>query len=156
MVCPLTMLDDREKRLAALTWPVSGAFGPVVPLIVFALHSEKSMFIAFHALQAALTFVTLIVVAVIAGLAVGDGTALVVLRDGVPGPDTAMPESLRMVMLVVGGYTVAIYIGLIVQSFRFARRAAHGEWASYPVASRLAATLYDVSDIRVPVEQPEA
>ncbi len=150
------MPDDREKRLAALAWAVSGAFGPVVPLIVFALHYKKSKFIAFHALQAALTFVVLIVVAAIAGLAVGGGTAWVVMRDGVPGPETAMPESLRMVLLVVSGFTVAIYLGLIVQSFRFATRAAHGEWATYPVASRFAATLYDVSDIRVPVQQPEA
>ncbi len=151
MVLPPTMLDDREKRLAALAWGVSGAFGPLIPLFVFALNYKRSKFIAFHALQAALSFVSLIVVSLIAGVAVGGWTAVVLLRDGVPGPDTPMPEGIRILMLVAGGLTVAVYLGLIVLSLRFARRAGQGEWVAYPVASRFAATLYDISDIRVPV-----
>ena len=50
------MPDEREKRMAALAWAVSGALGPVIPLVIFALNHKTSKFIAFHALQAAISF----------------------------------------------------------------------------------------------------
>lgn len=137
--------------MAALAWGVSGAFGPVIPLIIFALNYKDSKFIGFHALQAALSFLSMVVAAVVAGLAMGGGTAWVVLRDGMPDDNAAMPESLRIVMLLIGGLTVAVYVGLTLVSLRFAASAIKGEWIRYPLANRLAATLYDVSDIRVPV-----
>ena len=143
------MIDDRDKRLAALAWAVSGAFGPVVPLIIFATNYKKSKFIAFNALQAALTFVVMVLVAVVAGIGAGGGTAWVIMRDGMPGPDTPMPEPLRVVMMLVAGLVIAVYLATIVVSLRLATRVAHGEWVLYPGVNRLAATLYDVSDIRV-------
>ncbi len=145
------MPDDREKRMAALAWALSGAFGPVIPLIIFALSYKTSKFIGFHALQAALSFLSMVAAALVVGLVMGGGTAWVVLRDGVPDANAAMPESLRIVMLLVGGLTVAVYVGLILVSLRFAASAMQGAWIRYPLANRLAATLYDVSDIRVPV-----
>lgn len=148
------MIDDREKRLAALSWAVSGAFGPVVPLVIFAMNYKKSKFIAFHALQAALSFVVMVAVAAVAGIAAGGGTAWVVMRDGMPGPETAMPEPLRVVILLVAGLVIAVYLATIVVSLKFATRAAQGEWVIYPGVNRVAATLYDVSDIRVPKAQP--
>ena len=143
------MIDDREKRLAALAWAVSGAFGPVVPLIIFAMNYKKSKFIGFHALQAALSFVVMVAAAVLAGIGAGGGTAWVVMQDGMPGPDTPMPEPLRVVMLLVAGLIIAVYLATIVVSLKFATRAAQGDWVVYPGVNRLAATLYDVSDIRV-------
>ena len=145
------MADEREKRMAALAWAVSGAFGPVIPLIIFALSYKDSKFVGFHALQAALSFLSMVAAAMFAGLCAGVGTAWVISRDGMPDPNAAMPESLRILTLLVGGLTVAVYIGLILVSLRFAASAIKGEWIRYPVANRLAATLYDVSDIRVPV-----
>jgi len=137
--------------MAALAWAVSGAFGPVIPLIIFALNYKTSKFIGFHALQAALSFLTMVVAAMVVGVVMGGGTAWVVWQDGMPDANAAMPESLRMVMLLAGGLTVAVYVGLVLVSLRFAASAMQGSWIRYPVANRLAATLYDVSDIRVPV-----
>lgn len=148
---PRRMADDREKRMAALAWAVSGAFGPVIPLIIFALNYKTSKFIGFHALQAALSFLSMVAAAMVVGIVMGGGTAWVVLQDGMPDANAAMPESLRLVMLLVGGLTVAVYVGLILVSLRFAASAMQGAWIRYPMANRLAATLYDVSDIRVPV-----
>ena len=149
------MPDESEKRTAALAWAVSGAFGPVVPLIIFALNYKTSKFIGFHALQAALSFLSMVASAMVVGLVMGGGTAWVVLRDGMPDANAAMPEPLRIVMLLVGGLTVAVYVGLVLISLRFAASAMQGAWIRYPLANRLAATLYDVSDIRVPVSRPE-
>ena len=148
------MIDDREKRLAALSWAVSGAFGPVVPLVIFAMNYKTSKFIAFNALQAALTFVVMVAAAVVGGIGAGGGTAWVVMRDGVPGPNTAMPEPLRVVILLAAGLIIAVYLATIVVSLKLATRAAQGEWVVYPGVNRLAATLYDVSDIRVAKPQP--
>jgi|GEM_PF-2072497 len=148
------MTDDREKRLAALAWAVSGVFGPLVPLIIFALNYKKSKFIGFHALQAALSFAVMVTMGMLVGIAMGGGTAIIVLRDGVPDPDAPMPESLRMIMLALGGLTVAVYLATIVISLRIASGASRGEWVRYPLISRFAATLYDVSDIRVAVTKP--
>ncbi len=148
---PRRMADDREKRMAALAWAVSGAFGPVIPLIIFALNYKTSKFIGFHALQAALSFLSMVAAAMVVGIVMGGGTAWVVLQDGMPDANAAMPESLRLVMLLVGGLTVAVYVGLVLVSLRFAASAMQGAWIRYPMANRLAATLYDVSDIRVPV-----
>ena len=152
---PRRMPDEREKRMAALAWAVSGAFGPVIPLVIFALNYKTSKFIAFHALQAAISFLTMVVAAMVAGLGAGGGTAWVVLQDGMPEAGSAMPESLRIVMLMVGGLVLAVYFGLVLVSLRFAASAFQGAWIRYPVANRLAATLYDVSDIRVPVSGPK-
>ncbi|MBV1858361.1 MAG: DUF4870 domain-containing protein [Nannocystaceae bacterium] len=149
------MPDESEKRTAALAWAASGAFGPVVPLIIFALNYKTSKFIGFHALQAALSFLSMVASAMVVGLVMGGGTAWVVLRDGMPDANAAMPEPLRIVMLLVGGLTVAVYVGLVLISLRFAASAMQGAWIRYPLANRLAATLYDVSDIRVPVSRPE-
>jgi len=150
---PRRMADERERRMAALAWGVSGAFGPVIPLIIFALNYKTSKFIGFHALQAALSFLSMVAAAMVVGIVMGGGTAWVVLQDGMPEANAAMPESLRMVMLLVGGLTVAVYVGLILVSLRFAASAMQGAWIRYPMANRLAATLYDVSDIRVPVSR---
>ena len=150
------MIDDREKRLAGLAWAVSGAFGPVVPLIIFALNHKKSKFIAFNALQGALTFLFMLVVAIIAGVGMGIGTLVIVARDGVPEPETPMPEPLRLFVLALAGLTIAVYLAQLILSLKYASRASRGEWARYPFISRLAATLYDVSDIRVAVAKPES
>jgi len=61
------------------------------------------------------------------------------------------PESLRIAMLSSGGLAVAVCFGLVLVSLRFASGALKGGWIRDPAANRLAATLYDVSDIRVPV-----
>jgi len=143
------MIDDREKRLAALAWAISGAFGPVIPLVIFALNHKKSKFIAFHALQAALSFLLMLAVAIVGGVVMGGGTLWIVIADGVPEPGTPMPESLRLVTLALAGVAVAIYVGVLFVSLRFASGAARGHWVRFPFISRLAATLYDVSDIRV-------
>ncbi|MCR9161478.1 MAG: DUF4870 domain-containing protein [Nannocystaceae bacterium] len=148
------MIDEREKRLAGVAWAVSGAFGPVVPLIIFALNHKKSKFIAFNALQGALTFLFMLVVAVIAGIGMGAGTLWIVLRDGVPEAETAMPEPLRLLVLALAGLTIAVYLAQLVLCLKYASRASQGEWARYPFISRLAATLYDVSDVRVAVKSP--
>ncbi|MGH1346368.1 MAG: DUF4870 domain-containing protein [Nannocystales bacterium] len=145
------MPDEREKRMAALAWAVSGAFGPVVPLIIFALSYKTSKFVGFHALQAALSFLSMLTAAVVGAVLIGGGTAWVVLQEGMPDPNAAMPESLRLIMLLGGGLIVAVYLVLILISLRFAGSALQGSWIRYPLANRLAATLYDVSDIRVPV-----
>lgn len=137
--------------MAALAWAVSGAFGPVIPLIIFALYYKTSKFIGFHALQSALSFLSMVAAAMLAGLVMGVGTAWVLLSDGMPEGAAVMPESLRIVMLLVGGLAVAVYVGLVLVSLRFAASSMQGEWIRYPLANRLAATLYDVSDIRVPV-----
>lgn len=152
---PRRMADERDRRMAALAWAVSGAFGPVIPLIIFALNYKTSKFIGFHALQAAISFLSMVAAAMVVGVVMGGGTAWVVLQDGMPGANAVMPESLRMVMLLVGGLTVAVYVGLVLVSLRFAASALQGEWIRYPLANRLAATLYDVSDIRVPVSGPK-
>lgn len=141
--------------MAALAWAVSGAFGPVIPLIIFALNYKTSKFISFHALQAAISFLAMVAAAMLAGLSVGGGTAWVVWRDGMPDINAAMPESLRIITLLAGGLAVAVYVGLILVSFRFAASAVQGAWIRYPVANRIAATLYDVSDVRVPVSRPK-
>jgi uncharacterized membrane protein len=145
------MIDDRDKRMAGLAWAVSGAFGPVVPLIIFALNYKKSKFIGFHALQAAVSFLAMVVVGILGGIGMGGGTLLYIMTEGMPDPGTPMPEGIRTVMILVGGLAGAVYLGLVVMSLRFASRASRGEWARYPGASRLAATLYDVSDVRVRV-----
>ncbi len=150
------MIDDREKRLAGLAWAVSGAFGPLVPLVVFALNYKKSKFIGFNALQAALTFLVMVLVAIVGGIGIGGGTAIIVLRDGMPDPGTPMPEPLRIFTLLLGGLAVAIYLGMIALSLRCASQAARGQWVRYPFAARLAATLYDVSEIRIAVDEPES
>lgn len=148
------MIDDREKRLAGLAWAVSGAFGPVVPLIIFALNHKKSKFIAFNALQGALTFLFMLAVAIVAGIGMGAGTLWIVMRDGVPEAETPMPEPLRLFVLALAGLTIAVYLAQVILCFKYAARASRGEWARYPFISRLAATLYDVSDIRVAVSKP--
>ena len=150
------MIDDREKRLAGLASAVSGAFGPVVPLIIFALNHKKSKFIAFNALQGALTFLFMLVVAVVAGVGMGLGTLWIVARDGMPEASTAMPEPLRLFVLALAGLTIAVYLALVILSLEYASRASRGEWARYPFISRLAATLYDVSEIRVAVQPSKA
>lgn len=149
------MLDDRDKRIAGLVWAISGAFGPVVPLVIFALNYKKSKFIGFNALQAALSFLAMLLVGIVGGLVMGIGTGVVLLRDGMPDPGTPMPEGLRMGMLLVGGLAGAVYLALIVLSLRFASQASKGSWVRYPIVSRLAATLYDVSDVRVAVAKPD-
>lgn len=145
------MADDRERRMAALAWAVSGAFGPVVPLIIFALNYKTSKFIGFHALQAAVSFLSMVAAAMLAGVVMGCGTAWVILQHGIPDANAAMPASMRTLSLVVGGLTVAVYVGVTLVSLRFAASAMQGSWIRYPLANRIAATLYDVSDIRVPV-----
>ncbi len=146
------MVDDRDKRLASVAWAVSGAFGPVVPLIIFALNHKRSKFVAFNALQAALTFLYVLAVAIVAGIGIGGGTAWVVLRDGIPEANTPMPEPLRLFAIALAGVTIAVYLGLVILSLKFASKAGKGQWVRYPAMGRLAATLYDVSDIRVAVQ----
>ncbi len=135
--------------MAGLAWGVSGAFGPVVPLIIFALNYKRSKFIAFHALQAALSYLAMVVVAMISGLVLGGSAGVLFLQDGMPQAGDAMPPLIKAAMLAIAGLTGAVYLGLIVLSIKFSKRASAGEWACYPFVNRLAASLYDVSDITV-------
>jgi uncharacterized membrane protein len=128
-------ISAAERRAAAVAWAVSGAFGPVIPLILL-LVFRRSAFVARHALQAMLAYGFLMVGAVAALVVMLSVAAVHLAQDGAPDPQAAAPPLVQGSAVVVGIGVVLLYAVQIVASLWMARRALAGEDVRYPLVHR--------------------
>ena len=143
------MDEQRQKKIAALAWAVSGPFGPIIPAAIYLWFGKQSRFVAQHALQAALSYVYLFAAAIVFGLVLGAMTGIHVAMHGVPEMNDKPPDSIIIASTVGAGLLCLVYVVLVVAGLVYALRARRGAWPRYPLVDRLAATM-------LPQEDPES
>lgn len=133
---PAPTQDERTMAVLAHALQFVGSF--IAPLVIF-LVKRDSKFTSFHALQALLLQITLIVCMV--------GTMVVFFAfffAGIigqsgrnPGPPPAIFVFFPLIWLVMFGGQITVLVLSIVYSIK----AGRGEWAGYPVIGRIARSL---------------
>ncbi len=135
-------MDERKQiNLAAAAWALSGPFGPIIPMVIFARQGGKSRFVAYHSLQAALSYIFLLAAGVAFGLILLVLTGIHMAMYGMPETGAAPPASIATTTTLGAATMGVIYVGLVIGGFVFAGRARDGNWAKYPVVYRLAASI---------------
>ena len=133
------MDEQQERNLAAAAWALSGPFGPIIPMDIYMTKGRDSSFVAFHSLQAALSYAFLLVAGLGFGVVLLVLTTIEIVTHGVPEADAAPPAMIG----VAGGLGAAtlglIYVALVIAGFVFAARARKGQLAKYPLVNRIAA-----------------
>ena len=133
-------MDERKQtNLAAAAWALSGPFGPIIPMVIFATQGGKSRFVAYHSLQAALSYVFLLAAGIAYGIVLLALTGIEIARHGVPEGNTAAPTAITTASTLGAVALGIIYVGLVLAGLVFAMRARSGDWAKYPVVYKIAA-----------------
>lgn len=137
---PKPLTPEEERRWAATAWAVSGPFGPIIPAVIYAAYRRRSAFVAWHALQAACSYVFLFAAALLMGIVAGVAAGVAIANQGgLPQPGDPVPPAVMWTSASGGLVVCGVYVTLIVAAFVFAIRARRGELARYPFVNRLAA-----------------
>jgi len=129
-------LSAAERRAAAVAWAVSGAFGPVIPLVIMFVY-RRSAFVARHAGQAVLAY-GFVMASALAALVLMVGVAAVQLaQHGAPDPYAPAPRLVQGSVVAVGIGIGLVYAVQIAASLWMARRAFAGEDVRYPLVHRV-------------------
>ncbi len=126
--------DERTlAMLAELLQLFSWIIGPLI--IYFA--KRDSRFVRFHALQAILWQVVVIIFYVVFFVVMIAGFIAAIPRNGgsPPNPSSAFPF---VVLFCLYGFMGLTWIATMILAIYFAVKAQSGTWASYPVIGRLA------------------
>ncbi len=127
-----------EKTMAMLAHILQIFTWWIGPLVIF-LVKQDSKFVRFHALQALLWQITLMVLGMI-GVLLWFAVILstVFSSAGRAAANQAPPVALFIGMGFVWLGLAAIYFSNIVLGIVFGIKAGHGEWASYPLLGKWA------------------
>jgi uncharacterized Tic20 family protein len=131
-------LTQDEKTMAMLAHILQIFTWWIGPLVIF-LIKQDSKFVRFHALQALLWQITLMVLGMIGVfLWVAVMLSAVFSSAGRAAPNQAPPIALFAGMGMVWLGFIVVYFSNIVLGIVFGIKAGHGEWASYPLIGRWA------------------
>ncbi len=127
-----------EKTMAMLAHVLQIFTWWIGPLVIFIV-KQDSKFVRFHALQALLWQVALIVFWML-GMAVWVAAILstVFSSIGKAAPNQAPPVALFAGMGLLWLGFMAVYLSNILFGILFGIKAGRGEWASYPLIGRWA------------------
>jgi uncharacterized Tic20 family protein len=127
-----------EKTMAMLAHVLQIFTWWIGPLVIFIV-KQDSKFVRFHALQALLWQIALIVFWML-----GMGVWLAVIFStifssaGNPAPNQAPPVALFAGIGLIWVLLMAVYLSNILFGILFGVKAGRGEWASYPLIGRWA------------------
>ncbi len=127
-----------EKTMAMLAHVLQIFTWWIGPLVIFIV-KQDSKFVRFHALQALLWQIALIVCWML-----GMGVWLAVIFStifssaGKPAPNQAPPVALFAGIGLIWLLLMAVYLSNILFGILFGVKAGRGEWASYPLIGRWA------------------
>jgi uncharacterized protein len=127
-----------EKTMAMLAHVLQIFTWWIGPLVIFIV-KQDSKFVRFHALQALLWQIALIVFWML-----GMGVWLAVIFStifssaGNPAPNQAPPVALFAGIGLIWVLLMAVYLSNILFGVLFGVKAGRGEWASYPLIGRWA------------------
>jgi len=128
-------LSAAERRAAAIAWAVSGAFGPVIPLVIMVVY-RRSAFVARHAGQAVLAYGFMMASAVVALVLMVGVAVLQFAQHGAPDPYAPAPPLVQGSAVAVGIGIGLLYTVQLAASLWMARRALGGEDVRYPLVHR--------------------
>ncbi|MBZ5568715.1 MAG: DUF4870 domain-containing protein [Acidobacteriia bacterium] len=126
--------DDRTMGILAHVLQVVGWW--IAPLIIF-LVKRDSLFVKFHALQALILQLCLMVLW-IGGMAVFFGAIFASMPMSGSPPHNAPPPAIMFLfpifwLLAMGGWVLVLVLAIV-----YGIKAGRGEWAAYPVIGNLA------------------
>ncbi len=130
-----------EKTMAMLAHILQIFTWWIGPLVIF-LVKQDSKFVRFHALQALLWQITLMVLGMI-GVCLWFAVILstVFSSAGRAAPNQAPPVALFVGMGTIWLGFIAVYFLNILLGILFGIKAGRGEWASYPLLGRWARSI---------------
>jgi len=132
-VIPSPSPSEDEKTMALLAHILQIFTWWIGPLVIYLIKRE-SKFVAFHAMQALLWQIALMVLTIFGVMLwVVLMVAIVLAHIGTAPANTTPPLELFAVIPLLWLGIVAISLGNIVLGVVFAVRASRGEWAAYPV-----------------------
>ena len=127
-----------EKTMAMLAHILQIFTWWIGPLVIF-LVKQDSKFVRFHALQALLWQISLMVLGMIGVfLWVAVILSVVFSSAGRAAPHQAPPAAVFLGMGTIWLGFVAVYFSNIVLGIVYGIKAGRGEWASYPLLGRWA------------------
>ncbi|HWX55002.1 MAG TPA: DUF4870 domain-containing protein [Verrucomicrobiae bacterium] len=135
---PLVPTQD-EKTMALFAHLLQLIVGWIGPLVMFLIKRE-SRFVSFHALQALLLQVALVIGIMVFAMFGMLLTFLTVASTAVHQPPGHVdpPVGIFLMILLIWIVAIGSWILVLVSAIVYGIKASHGEWAEYPVLGRWA------------------
>jgi uncharacterized Tic20 family protein len=139
---PIAELPTSEERTLAMLAELLQLFSWVIgPLIIF-LVKRESKFVRFHAMQAILWQLVLVLLYIVFGVVIVAGFVAAFAKNGSPPQN---PSAFPMVVLLCFyGFMGLVWLATVIISIYFAVKAQTGVWASYPGIGWLAKRIVGV------------
>ena len=133
---PLEETTSDERTFGALAHALQLVGWWIAPLVIFIV-KRKSRFVSFHALQALLLQLSLLLLWI--GIMVFFFASIIgaAFKNGQP-PVNAPPPGIFIFFPLIWLLMMGAWVLVLVLSITYAIKAGRGEWANYPLFGKLA------------------
>ena len=135
---------QEERTFGTLSHALQTVGWWIAPLVIFLSKKQQSRFVAFHALQA-LLFQLIVLVAWVGAMAVWIGfivSTVIHTRVGQAPPQP--PAEMMLLFPFIWLFGMAIWICALLLTILYSIKAGRGEWEKYPLLGGLAARMLHI------------
>ncbi len=127
-----TTPDERTMALLAHVLQLVGGF--IGPLVIFLIRKDQAPFVRFHALQALIWQLILLVTGlVVIGTMVALMVSSIIASGGMQHAPAQPPAGFLLGMAIIYPYSFCVGALNLVLAIVYGLKANKGEWAEYPI-----------------------